>query len=114
MATAVLSIFTIAVAGVTPTYTNATATDGFEFSNNTGNEFVRILNTNGAARTATPATSGRSPSGLALTPVPVTIDATTGDEWLGPFPTSEYGTTVTIAISASAGVSAAAIRLPRA
>jgi hypothetical protein len=113
MATAVLVPQSIVVAGLTPSFTAATATDGFEFSGNTGNQFVRIKNVNAATRVATPTTTGRSPSGLSLTPVPVTVAALTGDITIGPFPPAEYGTTVTVALSAFADVTAAAITLPR-
>lgn len=113
MATAALIPQSIVIAGLTPTFTPATANDGFEFSGNTGDQFIRVKNTNAATRTATPATTGRSKSGLALTAVPVTVPATTGDILFGPFPPSEYGTTVTVALSAFADVSAAVITLPR-
>lgn len=113
MATAVLTVQNITVSGLTPTFTAATATDGFEFSGNTGDIFIRIQNTNAATRTATPATTGKSPSGLSLTPVGVIVPATTGDILIGPFPPAEYGTTVTVALSAFANVQAAAIKLPR-
>ena len=113
MATAVLTIQPVVIGGLTPSFTAATATDGFEFVGNDGQVFIRIKNTNASTRTATPTPTGKSRSGLSLTGTGVNIPATTGDVLIGPFDVSDYGTTVTVALSAFADVSAAAIRLPR-
>lgn len=111
MATAVLTVQNITTSGLTPTFTAPTATDGFEFAGNTGNHFIRIKNTDASTRTATPTVSGKTKSGLAGTAVVVTVPANTGDILIGPFDPADYGTTVTVAISATAGITAAAIKL---
>jgi hypothetical protein len=111
MATEALTVQQITRAGLAPTFTNPTATDGWTFSGNTGNHFLRVKNTNGSSRTVTPTPTGKSKSGLSLTAEPVTIPDTTGDVLIGPFDPSDFGATVTIACSATAGLSAAAIKL---
>ena len=78
-------------AGVTPTMTAAPATgtgNGFSFSNN-GRRFLRIKNAGGSACVAT-LIVGATVDGQAVTSRSYTVAATTGDQFIGPFPPGDY------------------------
>ncbi len=110
MATTPLSLQTKSYAALTPTFTaagGAGAGNGFTFDNNGSTDF-RIKNT-GSQITATIKAVGRL-GGVALADQTFIVPATTGDVTIGNLDPVAFGTTVTVEVSASSGVSAAAIR----
>jgi hypothetical protein len=110
MATADLTPQTKSYAALTPTFTNAAgigAGNGFTFPNNGATDF-RIKNT-GSQITATIKAVGRL-GGVPLADQPVIVPATTGDVTIGNLDPVAFGTTVTVEVSASSGVSACALR----
>jgi hypothetical protein len=74
-------------AGITPTYNAGTLTDGDAFTND-GKTMIQVLNTGGST-TLTIQTPG-TVDGLAITDRTVVIPATTGNKYIGPFPTTQY------------------------
>lgn len=110
MATTDLTTQTKSFAGLTPTFTAAGgsgAGNGFTFPNSGATDF-RIKNT-GSQITATIKATGRL-GGVALADQTFIVPATTGDVTIGNLDPQAFGTTVTVEVSASAGVSAAALR----
>lgn len=101
----------VTLASMTPTYAAAGVSDKFTPSNLT---WLHFKNTNAAARTIT-ITSTSTRIGLAVADVSVTLDATTGDEIVGPFPYSDFANAADgladIAYSANAGVTVAVLHL---
>lgn len=91
----------------------AAATDTSLLFANDGKVKLNIRNSNGATRTATQVTK-KTVAGLAIADVAVTIDATTGDIWLGPFDPGLYNDPTTgqaeVQLSATAGITVAAVR----
>src|ERR687895_349029 len=101
----------IGLASMTPTYAAAGGPDTFTPGDRS---FLHFKNTNGSARTVT-ITTHNTVNGLAVADVAVTLDATTGDEMVGPLfprvfadPTDGLGD---IAYSATAGVTVACLNL---
>jgi hypothetical protein len=107
-----ISVQSITLDGITPVYSDAVS-GGFQFVND-GRVFLHAKNTSGAAvyiTVTTPATLG----GLDVADVYVTVDATTGDEMVGPFATGIFnnsGGYVYVSNSATTDVSMAAVKLP--
>jgi hypothetical protein len=116
---ALLTVQNIVKAGVEPTYAAASTSDTLT-DDGTERTFLHYKNTNGATRTVTIAPiSTANPPGIGLITIPsmsYVIPATTGDVMIGPFPAAFISSTgiVTATLSASAGVTVAAIKLPRA
>jgi len=79
----VLTVQTVSMAGITPTYAAATVTDGDDFAND-GNTYVEVKNT-GTQKTLT-ITTPATVRGVAIADLAITIPATTGDVKIGPFP----------------------------
>jgi hypothetical protein len=99
-------------AGITPTYNAATDTDGDGFSND-GRTFIQVLNTNGATRTLTIAIPV-TVDGCAVAGKALTIPATTGNKYIGPFPPDIYNQSngqVYLNWSAVADVTFAVVRM---
>lgn len=81
---AVLTVTTITRAGVDAPVAAAAGGDVFT---NTGREFVEVANAAGASITVTVATTI---DGTSVTPISVTVPATTGRRKIGPFPPGTY------------------------
>lgn len=99
-------------AGLTPTFTAAGgsgAGNGFTFTNDGSTDF-RIKNASGSSVTATIKAVGRSAAGIAMADQTFTVPSTTGDVTIGNLPVADFGQTVTVEVSASTSVSAAALR----
>lgn len=75
--------------GLAATYSAADAASGNDFANS-GAEFLHVKNTGASPVTLTIPTS-ITIDGLAVTDRTVTIPATTGDLFIGPFDNSFYG-----------------------
>lgn len=96
MSTITLTPQTTVRAGLTAVYLGAGAspllnvTDTFTF-NNTGNEVLHFKKSGAGACTVTIATPG-TVDGLAVADRTVTVPATTGDLFVGPFPANIYNT----------------------
>lgn len=109
-----LTVQTIGVAGITPTYAAGDSANGHEFSND-GNMFLHVKNSNAAVRNVTVKVSGYKVGGTSLADLVVNIPANTGDKMIGPFdPTAfnQVGGLVNVDLDASAGLTIAAIKLP--
>jgi len=108
---ATLSSQEVGLSSMTPSYAAAGASDKFTPSDRT---FLHFKNTNAAARTVT-IVSTSTKRGLAVADVTVPLDATTGDEMVGPFPYEDFANSADgladIQYSASAGVTVAVLRL---
>ena len=108
-------------AGLTPSLVaaDATLTDGFA---NDGQTILVLENSNAATRTVTitPPSGTTTKDGFGTVTAPTittTLAATTGRAILGPFPTAAYNDgngRVNAVYSANAGVTVAAVRVPRA
>ncbi len=117
---AALTIQTIAEAGLAPSYASVAA-GGDTARNENGDVFLHVKNTNGASRTVTVAAqrTTATPPGMGATAkanVAVVVPATTGDMMIGPFATlafNDANNDIAITYSADAGVTIAAIKLPR-
>ena len=116
-----LTIQKVAEAGITPAYASATS-GGDKVKNANGDIMLHVKNTNAATRTVT-VTAQRTtatPPGMGSTTkanVAVVVPATTGDKMIGPFPTlafNDAGNDLVISYDAVAGLTIAALRLPRA
>ena len=108
MARGTISVQTISRSGLEPSYASASA-DGDAFANN-GRTFLHIKNT-GTEKTVTIVTPN-TVDGLAISDRTVTVDATTGDVMVGPFPTNIYNQsddTVYVNYSSETDVTVAAI-----
>lgn len=113
MARTAITVQTIAVTGLAPTYANADQANGMYFAND-GNVFLHIKNTNAATRVITVATPA-TVAGMAIAELTYTIAATTGDVMIGPFDTGVFnqsGGIVHVDFSADTNVTVAAIKLP--
>lgn len=111
MARSALTVQTVALAGVTPSYSAANV-DGHSFAND-GDTFLQVKNTSGSAITVTLQTPA-TVDGVALTDPTVTVPATTGDKMIGPFPTRAFnqaGGVVYVDFSAVTNVTCAAFHL---
>jgi len=119
---ALLTVQNITKSALDVTYAAASTSDTFT---DPGDErtFLHIKNTNGATRDitvapASPATDNKPGIGPFTVPsITKTIGATTGDVMLGPFPPKFIDPStglVTVTLTASAGVTIAAIRMAKA
>jgi len=105
-----LSVTQAVSTGATPSFTAANS-DGHYFEND-GKVFVVIRNT-GVETTVTLQTPGTI-GGAAVTEQTVTVLATTGESWIGPFKPSvynQYNGVVNITFSQVTGLTACAYRL---
>ena len=118
MARTELALQSTARTGLNPTYSAATV-DGFGINNASEQVILHVKNGNAAACTVTIQTP-KTIDGLALPDLTVSVPATTGDRFIGPFPKALYNqVSVTPAIdeavyvdfSIQASVTAAAIKL---
>ena len=83
MAATILVVQDLVMAGITPTYAAATATQGDDFAND-GGTFLQVKNT-GAGKTLT-ITTPATIRGVAVADPAIAIPLTTGDKMIGPFP----------------------------
>lgn len=98
--------------GLTPVYATPSTSDTFP---NDGRTFYHVKNASGSSITATITSNAAAGPGLAQTNIVETIPATTGDKMIGPFPPSAFNDAnglVTVAISLTTSITAAAIQLP--
>lgn len=110
---ALLTAQAIARTGLATAYATPTVADTFP---NDGNTFLHVKNTNGSPRDVTVSSKAVPGIGLAAADLVVTVAATTGDVMIGPFPPAAFNDPVTglvsVAYSATAGVTAAVVQLP--
>lgn len=114
-----LALQTIAQAGLTPAFV-AAAAGGDSFPNNIDERtFLVVKNAGGSPVTVTinPQITQAKVSGLGTLPVQavqVSVPATNGEKWIGPFPAgfSDAGGNVSVGYSAVTSVTVAAVRLP--
>jgi len=103
----------VTIAGITPAYTTPTA-DGISIQND-GNVWLHVKAT-GAETVVTIQVPGKSRDGLEITDPTVTVPATTGDKKFRlphPSDANQGDGTTYVDFSVQAGVSVAALRLPR-
>ncbi|MBN9393437.1 MAG: hypothetical protein J0I20_35730 [Chloroflexi bacterium] len=99
--------------GLAATYSAPDASNG-ETIPNDGKTILHIKNTNGTPLTVTIATPG-TVDGLAVADRTVTVPATTGDRFIGPFPTGTYnqpGNVLNVDYSSATGATVAALSIP--
>ena len=94
--------------GHAPTY--GAAANGDQFVN-TGREVLHIKNTGGSASTVTVNASKPCSQG-SLHNASVSVPATTGDRYLGPFPLDQFAEMPTITYSQLTGVTIAVLQTP--
>ena len=104
----------IAVGGTTATYTSTglTTTDTYQIANE-GRTFLHFKKTGAGAATITIVTQA-TVQGFSIADVTFTIPATTGDQFVGPFPASLFNDSsslVNFTLSDTVGLSMAALRL---
>lgn len=107
---ALLTAQQVTITGTTVTYAAAGASDTVAPDERA---FWHVKNTNGSSRTATVVVPGTQ-FGQALADVAVTVDATTGDEMIGPLvPALADPSTglITLTTSAQTGVTSAIVRI---
>lgn len=111
MATTPLTVQSKSVAGLTPSFTAAGgsgAGNGYTFANDGLTDF-RVKNASGSQITCTVKATGRL-GGVALADQTFTVPATTGDVTIGNLDPAAFSGLVTVEVSASASVTAAAMR----
>jgi hypothetical protein len=96
--------------GLAATYNTGLATDDNYQISNDGRLFLHIKKTGAGACIAT-AVTNTTVDGLAVPDKTVSIPATTGDKFWGPFPTSIYGTTLNVTFDEVTGLTFAALRI---
>ena len=122
MARTVLTVQLISRLGLDVTYVAGDQANGHSFDNTGHNVFLHVKNSNAATRDVT-ITTPNTVDGLAIGDLVVTVPANTGDVLIGPFPGSLYDTVDTdpdpdidpaifVGLSADAGITLAAVRLP--
>lgn len=109
-----LSVQQMVKGGLTATYTNSglNTTDTYKFRND-GKVFVHFKKTGAGACTVT-ITTPNTQDGLAISDQTVTVDATTGDEMVGPLAPSLFNdasSDVSFTLSDTVGLSIAVVRL---
>ena len=115
MAAVALTVQTVNLAGLTPTFTapgGAGSGNGWTFPND-GSTYFRVKNGSGGAIVATIlAPNTITTRGGAVTPTAptVSVPATTGDVTIGPFDPTIFGTTVTIEVASATSMTAAAFK----
>ena len=122
MARTVLTVQEISRTGLNITYVAGDQANGHSFANIRHNVFLHVKNSNAATRDVT-ITTPNTVDCLAIGDLVVTVPANTGDVMIGPFPGSLYDTIDTdpdpdidpaifVSLSADAGITLAAVRLP--
>jgi hypothetical protein len=101
----------IGYAGTLPSLAAVNSSDTFVPDDRT---FLWVKNTNGSTRDITVVTTRTGVGGQAVADIVVTIGATTGEEMIGPFPYQHFASSgvATVNYSATAGVTAAVVRVP--
>ncbi len=102
-----LTVQTVSRTGVTPTHQALSASDTFA---NDGATVLLIKNGHSADCTVT-AVITRTIDGVTPAGKAITVPATTGEKLFGPFPTQDYGSTVTITTSHQTSMTAAVFKL---
>jgi len=102
-----LTVQTVSRTGVTPTYQALGASDTFA---NDGYTVLLIKNGHSADCTVTAAIT-RTVDGVAPAGKSITVPATTGEKLFGPFPSTDYGSTVTITTSHQTSMTAACFKI---
>ena len=102
-----LTVQSITRSGVTPTFQTLSASDTFA---NDGMTFLEITNGHSSDCTVTAAIT-RTVDGVTPTGKSITVPATSGRKWFGPFPVNDYGSTVTITTSHQTSMAAAVGKL---
>ncbi len=109
-----LAVQNCAVTSITPSF--VAVDDDSVFVPNNGATLVEFKNTNGASRTLTIHSQLPASEGYTVTNGSVTLDATSGDELIGPFKQSIWSDDngyVLIVVSATTNVTAAVFKLSR-
>lgn len=104
---AIVATQQISPAGTAPAFTAAASGQTFL---NTGREFLHIKNTSAAAVTVTVPAVGDCSDGY-LHDAAVSVPATTGERYLGPFKSGRFGSEPAINYSATAGVTVAVVEV---
>lgn len=109
-----LSVEQVVKGGLTATYTNSglLTTNTYKVRND-GKVFLHFKKSGAGACTVTITTPGTS-QGLAISDQTVTVEASTGDEFVGPLPPSLFNddsSDVSFTISDTVGLSIAVLRL---
>jgi hypothetical protein len=116
MARTVLTIQTIVIAGITPSYVSVDSANDHSFLNAVGDTFIHAKNT-GAVSIFTFVPSATAGQGLTITSPTITIPATTGDKMMGPFDpglfNQDSAVGVHLDVDVDGGVTLGAFRLPR-
>ena len=102
-----LTVQTVSRTGVTPTYQTLSASDTFA---NDGYTCLLIKNGHSSDCTVTAAIM-RTVDGVTPTGKSITVPATTGEKLFGPFPPTDYGSTVTITTSHQTSMTAACFQI---
>lgn len=102
-----LTVQTVSRTGVTPTYQTLAASDTFA---NDGATVLLIKNGHSSDCTVT-ATITRTIDGVTPAGKAIVVAATTGEKLFGPFPVTDYGSTVTIATSHQTSMTAACFKI---
>ncbi len=102
----------VAVAGVVPVYNAASASD--TIINNNGKTVLHIKNGNAAPTVVSvDDPNSVSPEGAtAFNPDATNTVVNATEEWMGPFPVSRFGTTLTVTFSVTATVTYSILQLP--
>lgn len=109
---AVLTVQQVALTGLNPSYAAASA--GGDSFDNDGRTVLHVKNTNASSRTVTVASQKPAVPGLAPSNNAVSVPATTGERFIGPFDPTVWNDSngdVQVTYSADAGVTIAAIRI---
>lgn len=117
---ALLTVQSVVAAGIVPSYAAAAASDTFA-DDGSERTFLHYKNTNASVRnlTVAPASASANVPGVGPITVPsITrqIPANTGDVMVGPFPAAYINASgvVTATLDATAGVTVAAVKVPKA
>lgn len=106
---AALTVYTTDLTGDSKAYVAASA--GGDTMDNDGRTILHVKNTNAATRTVTVDSTQLCSFGVDHNPA-VVVGATTGDEIIGPFSVTRFGSTVSFSYDAVTNVTVAAIRVP--
>ena len=108
-----LSVESVARTGTTATYTGSLSISNTYLFINDGRVFLHVKNTGGSDTVLTIVTQATS-QGYAIGDQAVTVTATTGDKFIGPFPASLFNDAnekVSFTLSATTGVTVAVLKL---
>lgn len=109
MATVAITPQYVTDEGADITFTAIDATDTYTLDND-NRTVLYVKNTGGSGATIT-LDIPKNVLGLAVTDPTVTVPATTGERFIGPFPPNLYGATMTFTNDQATGVTVAAIRI---